>query len=346
MKAAVYYGPKQLKIEEVQLGSVTDKEIIVKIEYCAICGTDLRIYNTGNDKIKEKRIIGHEITGIVQEVGSLVEGYKQGDKVLIAPVVSCGKCHYCKNGKSNLCDSAFTVGYQVDGGFAEYIRISEKIISAGSLIKLDDHADLRKATLAEPLSCVINGQEYLSIKPGDRVLVIGAGPIGVLNALLAKAKGAIVFIKDINKDRLKLIEDLGIYILDPDLNTKEALKMVNEGMDLVDVAIVACSVAEAQREALMRVVKGGRVSFFAGLPRQITENALPTNSIHYNEISVFGANSSTAPQVKRAYDLINKGIIDASQIISKEVSLENVFEGFKDIQEGKALKVVVNCSKN
>lgn len=340
MKAAVFYQPEKLAVEEVELKEINETEMIVKIDYCAICGTDLRIYQSGSDKITGKRIIGHEIAGQIEKLGVKVEGYSVKDKVIIAPVIACGKCSYCKKGKSNLCDNSFVIGYHVDGGFAEYIHLNKEIIASGAVIKVNDDADLRKISIAEPLSCVINGQEYLDIKPADSVLVIGGGPIGVMNALLAKVKGAQVFLTDLNEDRLKLVSKMGINAFKTTSNLKEDF-FRQTNLVGADFTIVACSAPSAQKDAVEVTNKGGKISFFAGLPTSVNENSLPTNMIHYKEISVFGANSSTIAQVEKAYKLIESGIIDADMIITHEVGLENIHDGLEMVRNGKAIKVVV-----
>jgi L-iditol 2-dehydrogenase len=340
MRAAVFYEPGKLLIEDTKLKEANEDELIVKVEYCAICGTDLRIYNSGSDKIKGTRIIGHEITGYVHETGKNVTDYKKGDKVVVAPVVACGKCDYCIKGKSNLCDNSFVIGYHVDGGFAEYVHMSKEVVNSGAIIKLHDDADLKNMSIAEPLSCVINGQEFLPIKPADTVLIIGGGPIGVMNALLAKAKGAEVYLTDVNNDRLQKVAEMGISTF---LNKGELIDdfKENTGLSSVDFSIVACSVPQAQKNAVEIVKKGGGVSFFAGLPASMTENPIPTNAIHYKEITVYGANSSTVEQVKTACKLIETKIIDADLIITHEVMLDNIFEGFDLIKSGEAIKVAV-----
>src|SRR5690606_24026618 len=121
---------------------------------------------------------GHEITGIIEEVGAEVDNYSEGDKVLLVPMIACGKCRYCLTGNSNMCENQTIVGYEIDGGFAEYIKVPAKAVNGGNIIKLDDDADLLNLSIAEPLSCVINGHKYLNIEVGDSVLIIGAGPIG------------------------------------------------------------------------------------------------------------------------------------------------------------------------
>lgn len=343
MKAAVFYGPKDLRIEERKTPSIDKDEVLVKIQYCAICGTDVRIYYNGQSNVIPPRIIGHEITGIIEEVGAEVDNYSEGDKVLLVPMIACGKCRYCLTGNSNMCENQTIVGYEIDGGFAEYIKVPAKAVNGGNIIKLDDDADLLNLSIAEPLSCVINGHKYLNIEVGDSVLIIGAGPIGAMHASLSKAKGASkIILADIQDERLELAAQNGAnYLINS--NKEDLVKKVFEitkGQG-VDVAIAACSAPSAQQQAIEVTKKCGKVSLFAGLPRDKSINPINTNRAHYNEISIFGAFGSTIPQHMIAKNLLQNNIIDASKLITEVISLDDIVDGIKMVKSSKGLKTVV-----
>ena len=343
MKAAVFYGPQNVKFENREIPNIDKGAILIRVKYCAICGTDVRIYNFGQANVTPPRITGHELTGIIENIGSEVEDYQVGDKVLVVPQMTCGKCHYCLQGKSNLCEEVLLFGYSLDGGFAEYIKIPAQAVSRGNVIKLDDTADLVDATLTEPLSCVINGQEHLQISIGDEVLIIGAGAIGAMHVALAKAKGAAkIILADVAQDRLELAGKCGAdYVI----NSK-MVDLMQEVMSLtdgkgVDVAITACSVPIAQSQGLQVLKKGGRISLFAGLPKDHAINPLDMNLVHYREISVYGAYASTIPQHMTAYQLLAKKIVDGKKIITNVLPMEQLVEGFGMVKKGEGLKIVV-----
>ncbi|GMG95429.1 zinc-dependent dehydrogenase [Tepidimicrobium xylanilyticum] len=343
MKAAVFYGPGDLRIEEKSIPSIGKDEVLIKVKYCAICGTDVRIYYNGQSNVIPPRIIGHEISGVIEEVGSDVDNYVKGEKVLLAPMIACGKCGYCLTGNSNMCENQTIIGYQIDGGFAEYVKVPAKAVNGGNIIKLDDDADLLSLSIAEPLSCVINGHKYLNIGLGESVLIIGAGPIGAMHASLAKAKGASkVILADIQDDRLKLAAQSGAnYIINS--NKEDLLNKVKEitRRQGVDIAIAACSAPVAQQQAIEAVKKCGKVSFFAGLPKDKSINPINTNRAHYDEISIFGAFGSTISQHIIAKNLLDNNIVNASKLITEVIPLDDIIEGIKMVKNGKGLKTVV-----
>ncbi|SEO85989.1 zinc-dependent dehydrogenase [Propionispora vibrioides] len=342
MKAAVYYGRENVVIEERDIPQIGDDEILLKVKYCSICGTDVRIYSFGQANVIPPRILGHEITGVVDKVGKNVSGYVTGENAILAPAIACGTCKDCGRGHSNFCTQANAFGYSVDGGFAEYIRVPSTAIANGNLIKLAPRARLSEYCLAEPLSCVINGQQPLNIKKGDQVLVIGAGPIGAMHVLLAKANGANVILADIDSNRLELAGKCGADLL---INSKD-VDLVGQVKELtngngVDVAITACSVPIAQEQALKSVGKGGRVSFFAGLPKEKAVNCLDMNIVHYNEVSIHGAYGSRLDQNIEAYKLLTDKTVDAAKLITHVLPLEQLIDGFNLVKTGQGLKVVI-----
>jgi L-iditol 2-dehydrogenase len=343
MKAAVFYGPKNVKFENREIPDINNGEILIRIKYCAICGTDVRIYNYGQANVTPPMIIGHELTGVIERVGNEVENYQVGNKVLVVPQMTCGKCQYCLSGKSNLCEEVLLFGYSIDGGFAEYIKIPSQAVNRGNVIRLKDDADLVNAALTEPLSCIINGQEHLHIGINDEVLVIGAGAIGAMHVALAKAKGAAkIILADIAQNRLDIAGKCGADHL---VNSK-TVDIVQEVMSLtegkgVDVAIAACSVPIAQSQGLKVLKKGGRLSLFAGLPKEHSVNSLDMNLVHYREISVYGAYASTIPQHMIAYNLLAKKIVDGQKIITKILPMEQLIEGFAMLKKGEGLKIIM-----
>ncbi|MCJ7695027.1 MAG: alcohol dehydrogenase catalytic domain-containing protein, partial [Anaerolineaceae bacterium] len=192
MLAAVYHGPNDLRIEEVPLPLIGPGDILIKVLSASICGTDIRILH-GNHRMYSPgtiRIPGHEVVGNIAEIGEGLSGFTAGERVFVAPNTGCGHCEQCVSGNNNVCSNYDAVGVTMDGGFAEYMRVPANSIQQGNVIKLSESVDSAVAALMEPFACVLRGQNALHIEPGEVVLVIGAGPIGVMHTKLAKARGA------------------------------------------------------------------------------------------------------------------------------------------------------------
>ena len=214
MLAAVYHGPNDLRVENVPVPKIGKGEILVKVVSASICGTDLRIFH-GNHRMYPPgtiRIPGHEVVGIIAEVSAEVKNYSLGQRVFCAPNTGCGHCLQCVTGNNNLCANYDAIGVTSDGGFAEYVRIPTNSVQQGNVIPI-----------SEPFACVLRGQNALHIRPGEIVLIIGAGPIGVMHIKLAKARGAgRVIVSEPIPDRAAQAKQMGAdQVIEP---TSENLK--------------------------------------------------------------------------------------------------------------------------
>ena len=344
MKAAVFLGPGKIEVKEVETPKIENDEVLVKIETCTICGTDVRIFYHGQKNVVPPHIIGHEIAGTIVEIGKKVnKKYKTGQKVTVVSCVGCGKCSFCKKGYFNLCDTPRYIGYYYPGGFAQYMKVPAEAVKGNNIIVVPKQIDFPEISIIEPLSCCINGQEYLNIHKGDSVVIIGAGPIGCMHAELARAKGAeLVVLSDISETRLELVKRFKDIIL---VNSSKE-DIVQKVTDLTngkgaDVIIIACSVNQAQEQSLQFISKKGRISFFAGLPKDNPYIKFDSNIIHYKEVSVFGAFGSYRKQYEQAMDYIFKGKIEAGKFITHRFPLDKIVEGIETAKSGIGLKVVV-----
>ena len=192
MLAAVYHGPNDLRVEEIPVPKIGPGELLIKVLSASICGTDLRIFH-GNHRMYGPgtvRIPGHEVVGNIAEVGEGLTGFRVGERMFIAQNMGCGQCAQCVSGNNNLCANYDAVGVTIDGGFAQFMRVPANSIQQGNVIKVSENVDQAVAALMEPFACVLRGQNALHIKPGEVVLIIGAGPIGVMHTKLAKMRGA------------------------------------------------------------------------------------------------------------------------------------------------------------
>jgi len=345
LKAAVFNGPEKIEVKEWKTPVCSDEEIMIKVEYCAICGTDVRTFFHGHKKVIPPAIIGHEITGEVVEIGRNVETeLKIGQKITPVTSIGCGKCNLCRKGFYNLCPDTKALGYFYPGGFAEYMIIPEPAVKQKAYVLLPENVSTLDGSLIEPLSCVINAQNYLKIQNHDNVVIYGGGPIGFMHAVLAGASGAgSVIMIDPAFDRLKRFGSLfdGLILLNPNSeNTVERVKELTDNSG-ADVVITACPAKQAQLEAFSIVAPRGRISFFGGLPKDDSVIPVDTNIIHYYEISVFGAFASNRIDYQQAADLISSRKIDPSKFITQVIPLENIGEGIRLVRSGSVLKIVV-----
>jgi L-iditol 2-dehydrogenase len=343
MLAYRYWGDKELRLEEVPMPALDGGGALVKIKACSICGTDVRMYRFGSEKTDKGRIVGHEMVGRIVDIAPGLPGnFTAGDYVSMAPAIGCGECYSCRKGHTNMCDYLSTMGFQYDGGFAEYAVFPKKAFLMGNVYTLPPHDDMVPFTLSEPLACVINAQSYLHIKAGEDVVIFGSGIIGCMHTELAQAQGARVFIVEPAEERRQqvsgLLKDITFVAGGNGDVTEEIIRLT--GGKGADVAIIACSVGAAQRDGLQSLAKCGRISLFGGLPGDGL-GFLNSNRIHYYELGVFGVHASTPAQNKTAMELLHGGKIDAGKFISKRYPLSEIETAFKEAAEGSVLKAVI-----
>lgn len=315
--------------------------MLVRVETCCICGGDIRNFHTGLRYGVEQQVMGHEISGVVEEVGKNVTRFKPGDRVAIAPDVSCGECYYCKRGLVNLCMNHRMLGTNWPGGFAQYIHLPAEVLSHGFVEHIPDSLDFDEAAMAEPASSVIACQENNNVSLGDTVVVIGDGPIGCLHLEVARARGASRTIM-VGLNRLDMAAQFNPdYIINSATQDPvEEVRKITGGLG-ADIAICAAPVTSIQEQAVEMVRKRGRVVLFGGVSKNNPMTTLNSNLIHYNEITVVGSFSYPATGLAKAIDLIAAGKISAKKYVTKRVKLEEIPEGMAWAQEGKALRVAV-----
>jgi len=387
MKALIYRGPKDIRLETVPVPSCGEGELRVKVDACAVCGTDLKSYLHGNPKIAPPRIIGHEFTGVVETVGAKVAGgvpYRRassplplgegrvrgagagaapvssvphprplpkgegadlgvGDRIVMATSVSCGSCAYCQRGWTNLCADMAAMGFQYEGGMAEYTVVPERALRNGHAVKVPAGVKPEHAALAEPLSCCVNAAENCGLQKGDTVVVVGAGPMGIMNACIAREFGAAkVILAEINEARLKQAKAFGFdRLVNP--ATEDLAKVVRDATGGLgaDVAIVAAPAAGPQEQAIGLVRKRGVVCLFASLPAGSSLLSIDSRPLHYNELRVVGTSDSTPTQVQRAVALIAGGSVPMDKLATHVLPLADFERAFALMQSGESLRVVL-----
>lgn len=348
MKAVCLVGKEKLIVKDVPVPCISDHEVLIRVKSAYVCGTDVRYYLHGMTGIDNEhpRILGHEFAGIIEKVGTQVKGYTEGMAVAIAPNYGCGICDCCVSGHQEMCNSSQALGVSIDGGFAEYVRIPEGAVRQGNITPIPHNLPFEKAALAEPLSCVFNAYEKIGIYPGDIVLVIGSGPIGVMHCLVALMAGASrVFISDLSEQRMDLAcsIDARIEKLPADERQLEILKRNTDGK-LADVVITAASVAAIQEKAFSLVGQNGRVMFFGGLPAGKSIVQLDTNEIHYKQLLVGGTTRQSLRQYRKCLDLIAAQTIDVGPIITATGLLEDIEQAIVEAKNGIGLKRAIACA--
>ena len=344
MKAAVYMEPGCLAINDVDDPVPGPGGLVLDVDACAICGTDLRIYRHGHHRISPPAIIGHEIAGSVAALGEGVTGWRVGDHVVLAPPAwSCGSCRACLGGKENLCEHRRALAYELPGGFAEKVAVPAPLVAGGCLHSLPEGTDPAIAAITEPLACCINGQKHLNMKADARAIVIGAGPIGLMHALLLKGKG----VREIG-----IIDKLAVRI---DRVTGSDSFMAFDGGNAgladqvsawsggcgADLVVVAASSPDAYRSAFELVGRGGAVLLFAGLPFSQQEMLIDMNMIHYKELALYGSFASMPDQSREALETLTTGPPEFADLVTHSFPLDGIEEAFRTAGSLEGLKVVV-----
>ncbi|MFH1740311.1 MAG: alcohol dehydrogenase catalytic domain-containing protein [bacterium] len=344
MKAAFLVSPERFEIREVPEPLVPEDGIVLKVKACGVCGSDLRRWREGPPRGVDGIVPGHEAAGVIVEIGKNSTEYSLGDHLAVAPDVHCGRCYYCRRGMYNLCDDlkfvGITPGYP--GGFAEKLVLTREILENGIVHKMPDGMPFKDAALAEPCCSVLACHEKAATGLHDTVAVIGAGPIGCLHVVIAKARGAKTIVSETRANRREMMERFRPdAIIDPgEENIVARVRELTSGLG-ADLVICANPIASTQTEAVEMVRKAGRVVLFGGLPKSAPMTSLDSNRIHYGEIEVVGAFSYHPTVHASALDLIHRNVIPADQIITHTFSLNQVSNAFEAAASGEGLKIVV-----
>ena len=343
MKAFVYEKAGVSRLQEFPRPRAGRGSAVIRVLACSVCGTDLRAWQHGNERITPPRITGHELCGEIVEIGPDLEGFSAGDRVSMAPAIGCGECPACRKGYTNLCDTLQTIGFQFDGGFAEYMEVPAIAFRRGHVYRVPPGVADEVAALAEPIACVVNGQEFLHISRGDSVAIFGSGFIGCMHAELARMSGAdpVIMIEP-NESRAKAAHALipfSSLIVPGRMDLSAEVKRLTGGAG-ADVLITACAVGQAQADAVSLAAKRGRISLFGGLAKE-TKGFLDSNVIHYKELSVHGVHASTAAQNRTVMDWIAAGRLDARKYVTRLYPLADIEQAFRDLQSQAVFKAVV-----
>lgn len=344
MKAAVLEELSKLVVKEVPTPVIDDDSALLRVESVAICGSDLRISKFGNPRVKTPAIIGHELAGVVVKVGKNVKRVKEGQRVAVGADVPCGQCHWCRNGFGNNCSVNYAVGYQIPGGFAEYMVLTKLLLEEGPVTPFAESLSFDEASLAEPLACAINGLELVNMSLGKTIVIMGMGPIGCMMIDLSRMMGATkVICTQRSKLRMGIAKgyNADVYIAtdEEDVVARCYRETQGEGPDVV---ITTCGSVEAHEQAIQMVAHRGYVNLFGGLGKDVRPLSVLSNVIHYKECFVTGSHGCVPRHHEMAVRIIEKGLVRVKPLITHVYPLEKINDAFATMESRQGMKIIVH----
>ena len=344
MKVARFYAPGDIRLEEIAEPQVSAGEVKIRVRNCSTCGTDVKISRSGHPNMTPPQVMGHEIAGEIVDVGEGVEGWNAGDRVQVIAAIPDGTCADCLAGRPTVCAHQLSMGYQFPGGFAEYMIVPREVMHVDGLNRIPEGLGFAEASLAEPLACVLNGQELARVGAGDVVVIIGSGPIGCLHVRLARSRGAsTIILVDLNTERLTKAADL----VRPDLaissESSDPVAAVLEatGGRGADVVITAAASGAAQEQGLRMLARRGRLSLFGGLPKDHPTITVDSNLVHYRELTIVGVNGSSPAHNREALRLIASGAVPVTDLITHRLRLDDVLDAIEIVARGDGIKITI-----
>jgi L-iditol 2-dehydrogenase len=340
MRAALFYGPKDVRLETVDAPRAGAGEVIVKVEVALTCGTDLKTFQRGHPVLLKRfpSPFGHEFAGVVTEVGVGVEGFHPGMRVVAANSAPCHQCFYCRAGETNLCENLDLL----NGAYAEQIRIPAAIVRE-NLLTIPDSLSFRAAAFCEPLACVLHGLDAVQLRPGEHVAILGAGSIGLLLVQICKRAGARVILVSRSAGKLKLARELGadaVIDLETVRSREGVIRELTSHGQGVEVAIEAVGRPELWELAVALTRKGGSAILFGGCESGTTMT-LETKTLHYGERKVIGVFHHTPKAIRRALELIASQQLQLDPLITDDLPLSELGNAFTRMASHGALKMAI-----
>jgi len=337
MKVAMYYNNNDVRIQEMSIPVINDSELLVKVKASGICGSDVMEWY----RIKKApRVLGHEITGDIVEVGKNVKKYKVGDRIFVSHHVPCNTCHFCLNNQHTLCHTLHSTNFY-PGGFAEYLRVPEINVDRGVFL-LPKEVSYDEGVFIEPLACVVRGLRVAEMKPGQTILIIGSGISGLLHIKLARArKASRILATDINDYRLKTAKKFGAdAVINAKDDISEQVKKHNDGK-LADIVIICTGVPSAMKQALKSVDSGGTILFFAPTEPNV-EIQFPLFDLWNKQIKMVSTYAGSPEDIKIAIDLIKSKKVTVTDMITHKLPLSETAKGFQLVAKAQnSIKVII-----
>lgn len=324
MKALRFFEPGKVAVVDVPTPEPGPGEVVVKIHATGLCNSDVRVY-LGEKKAAAGVIPGHELMGEVAAIGAGATA-TLGEIVAICPIRACGQCSFCREGFRNRCPNRKTLGYDLDGGIAEYVLVPAPMVSQGHLLPVDPEAPPHVRAFVEPLACVLNSIDSIGVRAGGAVVIVGGGPMGLVHLITARAYGADpVLVVEPEAGRRAVAMELGATLAVTPEDALAAAKDMTDGEGFPSVA-VAVGLAGAVPTALELTRRLGRVNLFAGFPPG-SSYALDLNKLHYDEIFLFGTQNAPFAQYSRAAKLVSR-IPGIDRIVTNRYSLAEAADAY------------------
>jgi L-iditol 2-dehydrogenase len=340
MRAQVFYGPGDLRFEDVPTPEPEAGGVLVQVEAALSCGTDVKTLRRGHPVMipRVPTVFGHELAGVVAAVGRQVRGVKEGDRIVAANSAPCGQCPFCVGGRPNLCEDLLFV----NGAYGEHIALPPRLV-ANNVVPIGPKLASATAAFAEPLACALLGVERGRVERGMTVVILGNGPMGCLLAMAAGQRGARVVIVGKTGWRLERVRKLGLGICVDALTTPDLPDRLRElaGGRGADVTIDATGRPEVWELALDAVGRGGTVVFFGGCAPG-TSITVDTRRAHYEELTLVGAFHHTPTMIRRAVALLESRAIDPEGLLTHRMGLERVQDALALAARGEAMKVLID----
>ena len=343
MISARLFGQNDLRIEDIPVPETGPDEILLRTGCASICGTDIRMLRHGHAFATKESplVIGHELAGTVERIGSNVSGLRVGQRVCVAPNYNPVASRLTVAGEGHLEPTYRALGIHEDGAFAEFVRIPAAAVQQGNVFPIADHVSFTEAALVEPMACVYNAYEKARTAPGDTVLIIGAGPIGVMHAMMSKLAGAgRVIINDRHPERLEMARSIDPSFIAIGGDLRSELMALTGGLG-ADVIITACPSPEVQPLAVELAAVNGRVIFFGGLPKDRAVVPLDANLIHYRQIIVTGTTRQSLRQFQSTLALVSDGALRLADLVTATHPLAEADKAFDAMTKTRGLKTTL-----
>jgi L-iditol 2-dehydrogenase len=341
MKVAMYYNNNDVRIEEIPIPEINDNELLVKVQACGICGSDVMEWYRLK---KAPRVLGHEMAGEVVKVGKNVKKFKVGDRIFVSHHVPCLNCNYCKKDYHTLCETLHSTNFY-PGGFAEYLKIPEVNIDIGTFI-LPKEMTFEEGAFIEPLACVVRGMKIAGMKSSKSVLILGSGVAGLLNIKLAKAMGASkIFATDIDDNRLKIAYKMGAdVVINARENVPEEVKKQNN-RKLADLVILCAGVSSAARQAMESVELSGTILLFAPTEPGV-DVSMPMFDLWNKQVKIVSTYAGAPKDLADSIELIRNKKVVVTDMITHRFPLKDAEKGFKLAAQAKdSIKIIIEPQK-
>ncbi|TLP77515.1 alcohol dehydrogenase catalytic domain-containing protein [Nesterenkonia sphaerica] len=345
MKQAILNGPLDMSIKEQPIPRLKPGDCLLRVESALVCGTDVRIFEGKKKKnVTYPTVMGHEFSGTIVECnGPLAPGLTVDDLVAVYPIVPCGRCTACIRGRSNICRNRQAFGYQIPGGFAEYVHVPAAAARAGNLVKVNG-VHPTSASIIEPLACAYNGLKLIDAPAAHSLLVVGCGPLGLMHIRLASTLGVerIVAV-DPSPQRLAVAAKSGAQctLAPGDTAAREILEFTRG--DGVEAMVVAVGRADAFEPYLDALSPGAKVNLFAGFPTGEDVLAVPANEVHYNEYSIVGSSSCHLSDFEFVASLVTDGVLQVEDLITTIMAIDETEAAIEAAKAGHDLRVGITA---